>query len=722
MRAAETYQKDLSKIKSNVEESYKYFKPNFDRFHDFRKFVFKTNLTDEDISVLTDTNKPQIEFNVCESYLSRLRGEWSKQQPSISVRAADGEKIDPEQLNNIEGHMRSILHDANNNSMEYDVYTDILSGGFSAIKVFTEYSNPMSFDQAIKMRRCYDPTLTGFDPMAIDSHKGDGNYCFELYPKRKEELEEMGIDVSSLQFARTDFQGFNWCYRNEKMDIVLLCDYYTKKKKRVKIYHLANNKTVKADDYNDYIKQWFEAGHIEQPAKIINERYTDIETICRYRLIQDKVIEYVETNYKYLPIIFVDGNSILIKDSTAGAVQQMTRPYIYHAKGVQKLKNFAGQCLANELENMVQHKWMFPEEGISDSYKDAITNNQIPNIVVYKAYKDNDPEKPLPAPREIQRIPAPPEVTNTFTLTDNLMQMVLGSYDASLGVNDNQLSGVAIVESATQSNATSMPYVVGFMQALNQGAQIIVDLIPKYIVTPRTIPVVGIDGKKSYVKVNHPGASKLNYQSTSLEVKVEAGVNFAIQKTRAFNQMIALQKVSPQFAQFMAEKGLSVLLDNMDFRGIDQLKVMADEWMKEMKMRQAQAQGQPNPVQAKLQIDQAKVQNEQMEIQAKTKKGEAEVQIDAGRLKVEQQEADTDRLKVIAALTQANDQNLIDTERLQTEKTGQAVDLAIKTADHIRSHARDDSSLVHTHLKDKAELAHELIKTVQQPTGENTNG
>ena len=42
---------------------------------------------------------------------------------------------------------------------------------------------------------------------------------------------------------------------------------------------------------------------------------------------------------------------------------------------------------------------------------------------------------------------------------------MLGSYDASLAQNDQQLSGVAIVEAATISNGAAMPYVINYMQS-----------------------------------------------------------------------------------------------------------------------------------------------------------------------------------------------------------------------------------------------------------------
>ncbi len=218
----------------------------------------------------------------------------------------------------------------------------------------------MSFNQVIKFDRVYDPTLVGFDPLARAPHKGDGRFCFELFPKSREEFEQENpsIDLSGVDFTR-NVEGFNWSYSNNQEDILLVCDFYEKKKKRKKIVQLINGFVMTMEDYETFLEKWNEAGFIEQaPAIKGSPRMTEVEVIVRYRFIENMMLEYIETDYHSLPLIFVDGNSILIREGTnQGAFIQMTRPYIYHMKGLQQLKNFAGQTLANELENLVQHKF-----------------------------------------------------------------------------------------------------------------------------------------------------------------------------------------------------------------------------------------------------------------------------------------------------------------------------------------------------------------------------
>lgn len=714
MDVAKKYQDELSRLKKNVQNTYTYFQPNYKRFNEFRRFVFDSSLTDDDKMVLDALKKPKIEFNIGEAYISRLRGEFSKQQPSIVVTADDGSNVSSELIKVVESHLRHILFDANKNGCEYNVYTDILSGGFSAIKIWTEYAHPMAFHQVIKFDRVYDPTLVGFDPLARQPHKGDGRFCFELFPKSREEFEEEypNVDLHGVDFTR-NVEGFNWSYSNNQEDILLLCDFYEKKKKRVKIVQLVNGHVMTMDDYKSFLEKWNEAGIIEVPPGIKGQpRWTEIETICRYRFVENKVLEYVETDYPALPIVFVDGNSILIRAGTnQGSFIQMTRPYVYHLKGLQQLKNFAGQTLANELENLVQHKFKVAKESLPDeqSYLDAYTNIQIANTLVYKAFKDNDPKQAVPAPMEIQRVPPPTEVISTFTLVDQMAQSILGSYDASLGINNNQLSGTAIVEGATQSNAAAMPYIVGFLQALSQVARIVVDMIPKYYVTPRTLPIVNDDGERDYQTVNQPGSLYLNYDENALSVKVEAGVNFAVQKARSLNQIVEMSQAMPVFGQFMNAKGLKVLIDNFEIHGVEQLKELADEFMQEMAQQQQmqqqmqQQQMQNNPMMLKM-------KNEQVKLQMEDKQNQVENQIKSASLAIDKQQADTDFLRVLAEMHSAKAQNMAQMAKAQAEETRAAVDLAIKHHDMKHSHLMDHAE----HHLNVVELHHDMKQSEKE--------
>lgn len=690
---ARKHTSQLDKIKQSVEQAYTYFRPNYDRYHQFMRFVYKSTLTKDDIAVLATLGRPQIEFNMMEAYISRLRGEFSRMEPGFVIRAQDGfEDIDPQLISILEAHFRSILVDSDNDGFSYDVYTDLLVGGFSVVEVYTDYVSEMSMDQKICTQRVFDPTLCGFDPLARKSHKGDGNFCFQLFPKEADEVErEYGSNaLKGLKYARS-FSGFNWSYRAAKKDIVLLCQYDKKEFKKEKITKLSNGRTISIKHYEELVEMWNAAGHIEQPPVPIGKtRETMIETIDRYTFSGAELIKVEKTNFKMLPLIFFDGNSAVLRDNNDSSAEQMTRPYIYNVKDAQRLKNYAGQSLANELENTVEHKFIASVESIPEDYLDAYIDVQKPGTLLYNAFHDGNPDVPLAPPREIMRTPIPPQISETFQMSDNLIQGILGSYDAALGIQNNELSGVAIMQGAMHSNAAAMPYTVGFMKGLNRVCQQILDLIPKYYVTPRSLPIVQPDGSRTYQTINKPGNPFMNYDAMSLDVKVEAGVNFAVQKQISLETIIQLMQTSEAFAAFINTKGLGILLDNIEIRGIEGLRQAAGQYMQEVQQQQAQAQ-QMAQQEAQQQLDPKQVmamqaQAEMAKVQQKKEAVATQAQVDLIKIStddaVKNKQADIEMLKVMADIQGASAEQAIKQEKVDAEQSRTAVDMAISVSAH----------------------------------------
>lgn len=686
----------LKKLKKSVEEAQEYFGDNVKRYHEFTSFVFKSSLSDNEASTLAERGLPTIEFNILEAYISRLRGEFAKQQPSLTVRAADGvplsmlDKQFTATLEVVEAHLRAIFFDGANDMLEYNIYSDLLAGGFSVMRVYTDYVNEMSFEQNICIERPFDPTLCVFDPLARDSHKGDGRFCAELHPMTREEFEkEFGTKVTeNMKFTRS-LSGFDWSFQNEQEEIVLVCDYYEKQTKKETILKLSNGHSVTQREYDEFLEEWEKRGLIEQPPAIVKKRRTMIEKIVRYRFCESELLDMVETNYKYLPLVFVDGNSVNLKDG--GSYTQMTRPYVYHAMGIQRLKNLAGQSLGNELENTIQHKFVVALESIPTDYQTAYQNVQKADTLIYNHFLDtNNPTVTLPPPREIVRTPIPPQITETFRMSDEMTQVILGSYDGAAGQNNGQMSGIAFARSAIQSNNASVPFIVGYIKGLNRVAQIIVDLIPKYYRTPRSLPVLLPDGKREYFEINKKGSLYMNYDPNSLQVKVETGVNFAMQKEIALQTITSLSQASQTFSQFFNQYGLPVLLDNIDIRGIDDLKEKAQEFQQQLQQQQQVAQKQQmQQMQMQAQQQAMSMQQAQKELQSPTQEMiemmaiQERAKIDAANLSLKERDSETKFLEVMSKIRNSDVENEIRMAEVDAENTRSAIESAVHISKHM---------------------------------------
>jgi hypothetical protein len=371
---------------------------------------------------------------------------------------------------------------------------------------------------------------------------------------------------------------------------------------------------------------------------------------------------------------------------------------------------------------------MVPKEGIPPEYADAYTNYQVPSIIVYNQYMDKDPDKPLNIPTAIPRVPLPPEVVQTFISTDNMAQTILGDFAADLSrINSSQLSGIAIETSATLSNAASMPYVVNFLTSLNQIAKIILDLIPKTYLHPRVIPIVGTDKKKQYVKIGEGGV-EMDYSPEELNIKVEAGVSFAVQKNKALNQIVALMQASPLFAQFMNTEGLEILLDNIEIRGVDQIKKLAGDFTKKMQAQQeSQARAQSmSPAMAKIQVEAMKAKSqaesaaretqfEEHRILLEDHQRQTQYALEAARLDIGRQEQEIERARLLMQAHEKGQSIKIAKDAAESHKISKAIDHAMAASDMSHRHAHD-VAVMHQKIEAK-EIAKKLREAPEQEPG-----
>jgi hypothetical protein len=263
----------------------------------------------------------------------------------------------------------------------------------------------------------------------------------------------------------------------------------------------------------------------------------------------------------------------------------------------------------------------------------------------------------------------------TVMTSDTIIQTILGSMDPSLArLGERDVSGVAIQESISLSNSAAQPYVDNYLTFLQSVCNVILDLIPKIYITPRTIPVITKEGKKDYVRINDEGGISLDYDKNALQVKVEAGPSFGQQQAKAFDDLIRVQKENPGIAQFMAIEGGDILFDNMEFKGIERVKEKYEEWQIQQKQMQAQAQQQPNPEVMKMQMM-------QQEMMMKAKQQEAENQIKLLQLQLDAQKLEVQKAEIYASIENQQSNAAVQLEKSHTERISKAADIMLKKED-----------------------------------------
>jgi hypothetical protein len=691
----------LERISSNIHRSMEQNTGNIDRFNNSREFVLKSTLSAKTKNSLSATNAPILEFNISEAFLSRLRGEFAQNEPGISVTISETSNNTPELEQTreiIEGHVRYILDEANRSGVQTSIFDEVISGGFSVAKVFTAYEEGKTFKQKIIFSKCYDSTLTGFDVLSREPSRKDSDYAFELfsYPKERFE-EEFDMELKDVEFSK-DNGKFNWYYKIGDQEVVVVADYYEKKIEKVKIVELSTGEVIEKKEYSKLIEQ-LQLMSLEAPPVITDERELDVEKIMRYQLIGDTILKKEELkNADMLPLIFFDGNSVVLNDG-GSKTEVMCRPYLINCLGAQKLYNNLGIALADECQSLSKHKILLAEESISPNYVDHITKPQQYDTLVYRAFYNNDPTKPNPPPIQMARNAFPPEMLQLFTQVPNIFQNILGSYDAEMGINGNNISGTAILQGSIHSSATAKPYINKYILSLNQVAKAILHLIPKVYVGEMSVPIITRERKTEYRQVNSEGNPNLKYESTTFNINVEAGIGSTAAKTQALTQIVQLAQAMPVFAQFMNTKGLKILVGNLDIHGQDLLKLLAEEFQAEveqekkmMQQQQMQQAQMPNPMVMRE-------QNKAMEIQGQMHKSDVQASLDAGELELKRQELKVKEEDILAKMAVEKDYMQLEKDKLEVAKAELVTNLAHDKINMYHKHKMDQANHHLTHKK-----------------------
>jgi len=606
-------------LNEKINSWFNYWEVNNKSFNANKKFIMVSTLSNDDKTNLQAAGLNTREFNVLGAYISRLIGEFSMQSPQSVVKSLDENAVTAKTVDIVHSIIRNITSTSLANSNDIEVYRDVLCGGFSATRIGTKYVSEDSFDQDIFEMKCDDPTLVGFDPDAKEVHKGDGDFAFEMIPMKKDAFREKypNVDIDGGNRKGRSSNSFRWMFTKNSEDYVMVCDFFLKERKESKIYLMGKNSIITEngevqiqedqiltkEEYDDLLASIPE-GSPSLPPIPKDERKTSTVCIYRYRLIGSQIIEKkLKTDLSYLPYIFIDGDSVMVEG------QQITRPYFYNAKDAQTVKNIVANVFLGQLQQIRNTRLVISEESLpSDAanlmaYKNPQTNY---GAYIYKGtmITEKGERIQLPPPQPLQPTQIPPEIYNTFMGMDASIQNLLGSYDAQQGNTNQNISGVAILAGATQSNAAAKPYMINYIASRNQVYKAYIDMIPKYYKTNRTIPVISPDGSRAYEAINNADNpdSMLDYPPNVLDVSVTEGVSFEAQKDKAVRALTMLSQTNPGLNQLLSGKGLPILLGNLDVKDSDKLVVLADNQIKQAEEMQAKQQGAPNPAMAALEL------------------------------------------------------------------------------------------------------------------------
>ena len=657
----------LQKARENMVLWDGYFNENIVRGKDDMNFVLRDQWSAVERSEFNRLFKPAMTFNKLYDATKKIAGEQRKNKPDLIVRSLTG-KATQEQINLRADLVRTISYQSQNDLVYQTAFMQALMMGFGAFEICLDYESPLSFDQVARFDIIPDASKTSFDPTALKPHKGDGNFCARQFLYTKEEFYATYPDITnpvSYSDPRS-LLDFQW----ETRDTIVVCKYAQKEWFPVKIYKLSNGMVVTDGEWEDMQKQFAMVKELAKEAvvvgglilneipKIVAERQTQDYVIRQYKMTQNQIIEFADWPSRYLPLIFVDGDSHYIQG------QQYTRSFIHEAKDAQKFINYVGSEVAAEIKNRRREQWIGTPDNIL-GYEQMWRNPELQNgILIAKA----DP-KTGQMPQKLPPWELSQSLLLQFQRGNQDIREILG-FSETEALQGRDISGKARRERKMESSMSAYVYFDNLNQAIEQGGRVVLDLLPVIAgEDERHMMLSKKDGKSESIVLNQKVGNEVQntLEGGDYDVEIDTGPSFAVQKDIALEFFQQTIQANPQTFPLIAD----LWAKNLDVQFMPQIA----ERFKTMVPPQilAKEEGKqlpPQPPSPQEQMMQAEMQAKQQEIQLneqKMKIEEAQLAERAEELKIRKNKHLLEQAEMILKAQEMKQRQGLEQQKLNLE-------------------------------------------------------
>lgn len=414
--------------------------------------------------------RPALSFPVLHTYVQRVTNQARKERPQPKVNAV-GEGASQKVAEVYEGLFRHV-HTASAADVAYDTAVECAgSGGFGYYEFVTEYVDDTTFDQEPRIRRILDPLSVYFDPGCVEPDYSDAKFYFKRRRMHKDEFEAE-FEVEPESDWDDESAKEEWC----DGDYVYVAEYCYVEAKRRELWQMA-------DGFRGF-KEVIQAEPQYQGQKPIQSRRV-VENVIRKCVIDgSRILDKTTWLGKWLPIVPVLGKEVVVEG------KRKLFSVIAFALDGQKLINATGSGVAEQLQLASRAPWVGPKGSMKDKRWDDNTQNW--TKLEYEGFDEEG--RPLPAPqRNAYEAPVQALTQSLMLFTDNVKKAV-GYVDTVVNPSQADLSGIAVQRRGEQSDLTNSHFEDNLVRSQWHGGRILLDLIQKYIDTPRAMRILAADG------------------------------------------------------------------------------------------------------------------------------------------------------------------------------------------------------------------------------------
>ena len=534
-------------------------------------------------------SRPCLTINKLPAFLDQIVGDQRMNRPSIKIKPV-GDGADKDTAEILTGLIRNI-ESQSNAPAAYDTGFDAAAScGFGAWRVITDYIDPLSFEQEIKVIPVDNQFTVYLDPNAKEWDQSDAEYQIitEMMVRSAFERQFPDSDLSMFESERDNMEGWT---EGEKIRVA---EYYVKEyeKKTIYLVQIDNDSPITVD--KDDLEKFDEGTY-----KVLKERETRVPKIKWYRVSGASILEGpIDHPSKYFPVIPVWGKKINIENV------KHYRGMVRNAKDPQRLYNYTRSMGAEAVALAPRAPFLMTPKQINNfEGKFKLANKKNFAYLLY------NPDQMAPPPMRQPGVPGNVGIQQEVLISDQELHDTTGLQQSNMGKSSNEKSGKAIMARQREGDVGSFDYTNSLINALMHTGKVVLDLIPKIYDTARTIRILGEDGEDSVIPINqHIEQIERAFDLTvgRYDVVISTGPSFSTQREETKTSMMEFIQYAPDAAPLV----MDLVAKNMDWPG-------ADEFSERLK-----PPGQEDPTPEQIQEQMLLREAEKRTMLAKTKQEE----------------------------------------------------------------------------------------------------
>lgn len=609
--------------------------------------------------------RPCLTIDQLGQFIHKVANNIRMNTPTINV--IPGDDGDPETAEVIKGIVKNIESKSNADEAYDTASLSSIRCSIGFFKIEHDYVREDGFEQELLIKRVVNPLSTWIDCDSIEVDGSDSRRAITIEPISVKEFKRRypGKEVVSFGDEKTGAKDD---------DTLNIAEYYE----------------IKSEEKEVGLTEGGEIEEAQEDAEYANKRTLKKIKIMKYILSGADILAQSVFPGKYIPIIPVYGEEAWIDG------KRQLYSLIRKSKDAQRMYNY-WKSLETELLMKQPNAPIMVGEGQIEDYKDDWLYPQKAMALRYKTHDIDG--NPLPAPIRLAPPTIPTGIVNAARATVDDIKATMGLYNAAIGEQSNETSGIAITKRKEEGDVATYHFGDNLVKSIAHGGRIIVCALPEVADTPRMMRLIDEEEEPSQVGVNGlmaPDQKRhFDLRKGIYDIRVITGPSNVTKRQEAEDFLGQILTKDPQLMMIMGD----LYFKYSDVAGA---QVMAERMRKAInpKFLDDNNQEQPDPEkeQMKMVIQQGEQMLQQMqaqmadlEKQLKDKQGEIQIKAQGEQNKAghEQGKLELELLKVHQEAQKIEKENEFKMAALQLKQR----ELDIKEADLMISAQQQEKKM-----------------------------